>query len=54
MYMQLLQKLRDLYASDKIAEGTFGAMMQVSLVNDVRLILDDCELLLDTNHLLAD
>ena len=37
MYMQLLQSLRDNYKPDKIAEGSFGAMMQVSLVNDVRL-----------------
>ncbi|KAK9787481.1 hypothetical protein WJX73_005485 [Symbiochloris irregularis] len=42
MYNYFVQRLKQSYAPDKVAEGTFGAMMQVSLVNDgpVTLQLD--------------
>ena len=35
VYQQFLQKLRDRYVPSKVSEGSFGAMMQVTLVNDV-------------------
>lgn len=34
MYNGLLQTLKEEYAADKIFDGEFGAMMDVSLVND--------------------
>jgi D-aminoacyl-tRNA deacylase len=33
-YAAFLQLVRDSYQSDKVADGEFGAMMDVSLVND--------------------
>lgn len=42
VYNELVHKLQATYMPDKVAQGTFGAMMQVSLVNDgpVTLQLD--------------
>ncbi|KAI9164619.1 D-tyrosyl-tRNA(Tyr) deacylase [Blastocladiella emersonii ATCC 22665] len=42
MYAGFLEKMRKGYASDKIHDGVFQAMMQVALVNDgpVTIILD--------------
>jgi D-tyrosyl-tRNA(Tyr) deacylase len=34
MYEGLLQKLREDYVADRIFDGEFGALMDVSLVND--------------------
>jgi hypothetical protein len=34
MYNGLLQTLKEEYTADKIFDGEFGAMMDVSLVND--------------------
>ncbi|KAI8896632.1 D-Tyr tRNAtyr deacylase-like domain-containing protein [Globomyces pollinis-pini] len=42
LYSLFLSKLRDNYQSDKIKDGKFGAMMDVSIVNDgpVTILLD--------------
>ncbi|SHO76481.1 Similar to S.cerevisiae protein DTD1 (D-Tyr-tRNA(Tyr) deacylase) [Malassezia sympodialis ATCC 42132] len=44
-YNDFLAKLRDVYVADKIKDGQFGAMMDVSLVNDgpVTIIIDTSE-----------
>ena len=34
MYADFLQLLKQTYADDKVFDGEFGAMMDVSLVND--------------------
>lgn len=34
MYTAFLDKMRSVYAEDKVKDGIFGAMMQVELVND--------------------
>ena len=47
MYNQLLLRLKDNYSADRVLDGIFGAMMNVSLVNDVSLPLP-----LDLVHLL--
>ncbi|WFD21420.1 D-tyrosyl-tRNA(Tyr) deacylase [Malassezia equina] len=45
LYHAFLAKLRDAYAPDKIKDGQFGAMMDVSLVNDgpVTITIDTAE-----------
>lgn len=35
-YQQFLERVRTEYQGDRIKDGVFGAMMNVSLVNDVR------------------
>lgn len=42
VYNELVHKLQATYMPDKVAQGTFGAMMQVSLVNDVRPAACSC------------
>lgn len=34
LYDQFVERLRQAYARDKVAEGSFGAMMKVDLIND--------------------
>ena len=36
MYLNFLEDLRKKYRADRIFDGKFGAMMDVSLLNDVR------------------
>lgn len=37
MYSRFLQKLGQTYKADRIKDGKFGAMMSVSLCNEVRI-----------------
>ena len=34
-YLEFLERLRGEYVADRVKDGIFGAMMDVSLVNDV-------------------
>ena len=34
-YLEFLERLRSEYVADRVKDGVFGAMMHVSLVNDV-------------------
>ena len=38
-YTKFLEQVRRAYTADKVHDGVFGAMMNVSLVNDVRYVL---------------
>jgi D-aminoacyl-tRNA deacylase len=42
LYSEFVDKVKGAYASDKVKDGVFGAMMEVALVNDgpVTLVLD--------------
>lgn len=36
-YLEFLERLRSEYVAERVKDGVFGAMMDVSLVNDVSL-----------------
>ncbi|HET9135761.1 MAG TPA: D-aminoacyl-tRNA deacylase [Candidatus Kapabacteria bacterium] len=44
LYRQFIEKLRSLLGTERVAEGQFGAMMDVELVNDgpVTIWVDNC------------
>lgn len=35
VYLEFLDRVRKEYSADRVKDGVFGAMMEVSLVNDV-------------------